>query len=209
MGLREWLVPHDEAFFDLFDELVDQVKIGADHLVTVFEDYTNINEKAVLMKDIETQADQITHKIYDLLNDSFATPFEPDEISTLAKSLDDIIDYMHDTCLHLDEYDIEVSDEYMVEMARLIRCCAIELQSAVRLLRTIKEQDPILKRCIEVNRLENVVDVIRGRALKALFKSSDPIRIIKYKEIYEDLEMAADKCESTANVLSDMTIRHS
>ena len=209
MGLREWLVPHDEAFFDLFEKLADQVKEGADYLVTVFKDYTEINEKADQMNQIEKKADRITHKIYALLNDSFATPFEPDEISTLAKSLDDIIDYMHDTCLHLDEYNIEASDTYMIKMAEQIQNCAVELQLAVRLLRTIKEQSPILQCCIEVNRLENDVDVIRGRALKALFQSSDPIRIIKYKEIYEDLEMAADKCESTANVISDMTIRHS
>lgn len=208
MGLREWLVPHDEEFFDLFDMLASHVKLGADHLLCVFTDFTDINQKAIQMKEIETQADQTTHKVYDLLKNSFATPFEPDEISNIAKSLDDVIDYMHDTCLHLDEYNIETSDTYMIEMATLIQLCAIEVQSAVSLLRNIKYQTKIPTHCIEVNRLENEVDVIRGRALKELFQSSDPIRIIKYKEIYEDLEMAADKCENAANVLSDMTIRH-
>ncbi|MDR2855326.1 MAG: DUF47 family protein [Methanomicrobiales archaeon] len=208
MGLREWLVPHDEEFFDLFDALASQIKLGADHLVCVFTDYTDISQKAIQMKEIETQADQTTHKVYDLLKDSFTTPFEPDEISKLAKAFDDVIDYMHDTCLHLDEYNIEATDTYMVEMATLVQKCAIELQSAVSLLRNIKYQTEISTHCIEVNRLENEVDVIRGRALKELFLSSDPIRIIKYKEVYEDLEMAADKCESAANVLSDMTIRH-
>jgi uncharacterized protein Yka (UPF0111/DUF47 family) len=208
VGLREWLVPHDEEFFDLFDTLANQVKVGADHLVFVFTDYTDINQKAIQMKEIETQADQITHKVYDLLNNSFTTPFGANEISKVAKSLDDVIDYMHDTCLHLDEYNIETSDAYMVEMAMLIQQCAIELQSAVSLLRNIKYQTKILTHCIEINRLENEVDSIRGRALKQLFLSSDPIRIIKYKEIYEDLEMASDKCEDVANVLSDMTIWH-
>ena len=208
MGLREWLVPHDEEFFNLFDTLASQVKLGADYLVCVFTDYTDINQKAIQMKELETQADQTTHKVYDLLKDSFATPFEPGEISNIAKSLDDIIDYMYDTCLHLDEYNIEASNTYMVEMAMLIQQCASELQSAVSLLRSIKYQTKIPTHCIEVNRLENEVDVIRGRALKELFQSSDPIKIIKYKEIYEDLEMAADTCESAANVLSNMTIRH-
>jgi uncharacterized protein Yka (UPF0111/DUF47 family) len=208
VGLREWLVPHDEEFFDLFDILASQVKLGADHLLYFFKDYTDISQKTIQMKEIETQADQTTHKVYDLLNGSFTTPFEPDEITNIAKSLDDVIDYMHDTCLHLDEYNIEVSDTYMIEMAALIQQCVIELQSAVSLLRTIKYQTKISTHCIEVNRLENEVDAIRGRALKELFLGSDPIKIIKYKEIYEDLEIVSDKCEDVANVLSDMTIRH-
>ena len=208
MGLREWLVPHDEEFFTLFDTLASQVKLGGDHLVSVFTDYNDINQKTIQMKEIETEADQTTHYVYALLKDSFATPFEPDEISNIAKAFDDIIDYMHDTCLHLNEYNIEASDAYMVEMAMLIQRSVIELQSAVRLLRTIKYQTEISTHCIEVHRLENEVDVIRGLAFKELFQSSDPIRIIKYKEIYNDLETVADACEAAANVLSNMTIRH-
>jgi len=208
VGLREWLVPHDDEFFHLFDTLVSQAKLGADCLVSVFTDYTDIKQNIIQMKEIETQADQTTHKVHALLKDSFTAPFEPGEISYIAKSLDDIIDYMYDTCLHLNEYNVEASDTYMIEMAMLIQQCVIELQSAVTLLRTIKYQTEILTHCIEVNRLENEVVVIRGRALKELFQSSDPIRIIKYKEIYEDLEAVAAKCENAANLFSNMTIRH-
>jgi len=208
VGLREWLVPHDEEFFNLFDTLASQAKLAADCLVSVFTDYTDIKQKIIQMKEIETQADQTTHKVHALLKDSFTAPFEPGEISYIAKSLDDIIDYMYDTCLHLDEYNVEASDTYMTEMAMLIQQCVIEIQSAVTLLRTIKYQTEIITHCIEVNRLENEVAVIRGRALKELFQSSDPIRIIKYKEIYEDLEAVAVKCENAANLFSNMTIRH-
>ena len=96
----------------------------------------------------------------------------------------------------------------MVELAKLVQLSVIEIEKAVNGIRTIKNPTQIEERCIEVNRLENIADNVLGRAIMDLFKTKDAITIIKLKDIYENLEIATDKCEDAANVLSDIAIRH-
>ncbi|MDD1660697.1 MAG: DUF47 domain-containing protein, partial [Methanomicrobiales archaeon] len=95
------------------------------------------------------------------------------------------------------------------ELAKLVQLCTGELQQAVRTIRTLKDPAVIEQRCIEVNRLENLADDVLAHAITDLFKTDNAIAIIKYKDIYQMLEMATDKCEDAANVLSDIAIRHS
>jgi hypothetical protein len=106
-------------------------------------------------------------------------------------------------------YEIPVIDSYMVELARLIQISAVELEEAVKCIRSIKDPMVIEKRCIEVNRLENEADDILAQAIQELFKTKGAVDIIKYKDIYEYLEIATDKCEDVANILSDISIRYS
>jgi len=106
-------------------------------------------------------------------------------------------------------YGITETDDSMIELAKLIQLSVIEIEKAVTGIRTIKNPGLIEERCIEVNRLENVADNVLGHAIMDLFKTKDAITIIKLKDIYENLEMATDKCEDVANVLSDIAIRHS
>jgi uncharacterized protein Yka (UPF0111/DUF47 family) len=105
-------------------------------------------------------------------------------------------------------YGITETDNSMVELAKLVQLSVIEIEKAVNGIRTIKNPTQIEERCIEVNRLENIADNVLGRAIMDLFKTKDAITIIKLKDIYENLEIATDKCEDAANVLSDIAIRH-
>jgi len=105
-------------------------------------------------------------------------------------------------------YGITETDESMVELAKLIQLSVIEIEKAVNSIRSISDPGLIEDRCIEVNRLENIADNVLGRAIMDLFKTEDAITIIKLKDIYENLEIATDKCEDVANVLSDIAIRH-
>jgi uncharacterized protein Yka (UPF0111/DUF47 family) len=209
VGIKEWVVPQDKVFFDLFDQMAATVVSAADLLVEFVENFENVKEQCRRMKEIEHQGDEITHQIYEQLNRTFITPLEPEEISRLASALDDILDNIDGTAQQMYSYGITETDDSMVQLAKLIQLSVVEIEKAVTGIRTIKNPGLIEERCIEVNRLENVADNVLGHAIMDLFKTGDAITIIKLKDIYENLEIATDKCEDAANVLSDIAIRHS
>jgi uncharacterized protein Yka (UPF0111/DUF47 family) len=209
MGLREWLIPQDKIFFDLFEQQAEVVTKAAQKLVNLTEDFTNVKEKRHEIEELEHRGDQITHDIYEQLNRTFITPLEPEEISRLASTLDEVLDYIDGATEKMFYYGIEATDVHMVELAKLIHMQASELESAIKGIRSIKNPKYIEERCIEVNRLENLADDVLAHAVTDLFRTQHAITIIKLKDIYEHLETATDYCEDVANVLSDIAIRHS
>jgi uncharacterized protein len=209
MGLRELLIPQDKIFFDLFEKQAGIVKEAAWQLVALTEDFTNVKEKRHAIWLLESKGDQVTHDIYDQLNRTFITPLDPEEISRLASSMDDVLDYIDGATEKMFYYGIGSSDMHMIELAKLIHMSTVEIESAVKGIRSIKDPRYIDERCIEVNRLENIADDVLAQAVTELFKTDNAIEIIKLKDIYEHLETATDYCEDVANVLSDIAIRHS
>jgi predicted phosphate transport protein (TIGR00153 family) len=209
MGLRELLIPHDKIFFDLFEKQAGVLKEAAWQLVALAEDFTNVKEKRHEIEKLEHKGDQITHDIYEQLNRTFITPLDPEEISRLASTLDEVLDYIDGATEKMYYYNIGATDAHMIELAKLIHMSTSEIESAVKGIRSIKDPRYIEERCIEVNRLENLADDVLAHAVTDLFKTNDAITIIKFKDIYEHLETATDYCEDVANVLSDIAIRHS
>ena len=209
MGFREWFIPQDKIFFDLFEQQAAIVTEAAQKLVDLTEDFTNVKEKRHEIEQLEHRGDHITHDIYEQLNRTFITPLEPEEISRLASMLDEVLDYIDGTTEQMLYYSIESSDAHMIELAKLIHMSAVEIEMAVKGIRSIKDPKYIEDRCIEVNRLENLADDVLAHALTDLFRTQHAITIIKLKDIYEHLEQATDFCEDVANVLSDIAIRHS
>jgi uncharacterized protein Yka (UPF0111/DUF47 family) len=209
MGLRELLIPHDKVFFDMFEKQAAVVKEAAWQLVALTEDFTSVKEKRHSIEKLEHKGDMITHDIYDQLNRTFITPLDPEEISRLASALDEVLDYIDGTVEKMYYYNINDTDSHMVELAKLIHMSTVEIESAVKGIRSLKDPRYVEERCIEVNRLENLADDVLAHAVTDLFKTNDAITIIKLKDIYEHLETATDHCEDVANVLSDIAIRHS
>ncbi len=209
MGLRELLIPHDKIYFDLFEKQAGVMKEAAWQLVALTEDFTNVKEKRHEIEKLEHKGDQITHDIYKQLNTSFITPLDPEEISLLASTLDEVLDYIDGATEKMYYYNIGATDAHMIELAKIIHMSTTEIESAVKGIRSIKDPRYIEERCIEVNRLENLADDVLAHAVTDLFKTNDAITIIKLKDIYEHLETATDYCEDVANVLSDIAIRHS
>ncbi len=208
MGLRELLIPQDKVFFDLFEQQAGIVAEAAHNLVVLTEDFTDVKEKRHAIEVLEHKGDQVTHTIYEQLNRTFITPLEPEEISRLASTLDEVLDYIDGSAEKMFYYGIEATDAHMVELAKLIHMQAIEIGKAVRGIRKIKDPQAIEECCIEVNRLENLADDVLAHAVTDLFRTQHAVTIIKLKDIYEQLESATDYCEDVANVLSDIAIRH-
>jgi len=209
VGIKEWVIPQDRQFFDLMERLAETVQEGAELLVGFIEDYTDVGSKCRQMKEIEHRGDEVTHEIYELLNRTFITPLEPEEISRLASALDDILDYINGVVHQMYMYDIDKTDPHMIELSKIIHLSVTEIVAAVKGIRIMKDPVSIEERCIEINRLENLADDVLGHAISDLFRTDDAIEIIKLKDVYENLERATDKCEDAANVLSDIAIRHS
>ena len=209
MGIRELLIPRDTIFFDLFERQAGLLREAAWQLVDLTENFTNVKEKRHAIENLEHEGDQITHDIYEQLNRTFITPLDPEEISRLASTLDEVLDYIDGAAEKMLYYGIESTDSHMIELAKLIHMSTGEIESAIKSIRTLKDPRYVEERCIEVNRLENLADDVLAHALTDLFKTTDAIMIIKLKDIYEQLETATDNCEDVANTLSDIAIRHS
>lgn len=209
MGYRKWLMPPDKVYFDLLERQAAIVTEAAHQLVFLTKDFTNVKEKRHEIEVLEHRGDQITHDIFERLNRKYRPPFDPEEISRLTSALDEVLDYIDGTIERMLYYGIESSDVYMIELAKLIHLSAVEIEAAVRALRSIEDPRFIEERCIEINRLENLADDELSHALTDLFRNKDAITIIKLKDIYEYLEMGTDYCEDVADVLSDIAIRHS
>lgn len=209
MGLRELLRPQDKIFYDLFEKQAGIVKEAAWQLVALTEDFTNVKEKRHEIEKLEHKGDALTHEIYNHLNTTFISPMDPEEISQLASALDDVLDYIDGATEKMYYYGIRSPDLHMVELAKLIHLSISEIEGAIKGIRSIKDPRYIEERCIEVNRLENLADDVLAHAVTELFKTNDAIAIIKFKDIYEHLKTATDRCEDVANVLSDIAIRHS
>lgn len=208
MGIREVLIPQDQVFFDLFEEMAGIVVSAADLLVQFMESGASPYGCCPQLKDLEHAGDLATHRIYDHLNRTFITPLEPEEISRLASVLDDVLDCIEGSVQMMRVYGIEEADSVMRQLAKLIQLSTGELEGAIRGLRKLSNGKGIGDRVIEVNRLENLADDVLGHALSDLFRTNDALRILKFKDVYEELERATDRCETVANIISDIVIRH-
>jgi hypothetical protein len=167
-------------------------------------------EVAQHIKEIEHEADVITHQCVAALHKTFITPIERDDIHRLISRLDDIIDLTNSVAERILLYDLPVLHKDLGEMAEvLVRSCET-VALAVKGLRNMKNANEVLSRCVDVNRLENEADTIFRRAMARLFKEggSDPILIMKWRDIYAQIEAATDRCEDVANVIEGVILEH-
>lgn len=209
MGLKEWIIPQDKHFFNMLENESNNVNNGSIAFLDLLKNYDNVKQKQQNIKDIEHQGDDFVHEIFEELNKTFITPIDHDDISALASAFDDVLDYIDGTAIRLVLYEIESPDDTMLKLAEILVMQTTELDMAISALRNIKNPKEIEKRCIEVNRLENVADDIYKTSVAQLFKRKDAVEIMKLKEVYDRLELATDKCEDAANVISDIVVKNS
>ncbi len=208
MGLKDIWIPPDNVFFELFERQAEIAVEAATQLVDIFTDYIDVETKYYALKEIERMGDETTHKAHDELNQTFIPPFEPEEISRLINTLDDVVDYMNEGARFLLIYNIEKPDPGLIDVAKCLLKATQEIHRGVKHLRTLKDASALIVSIKEINRLENVADELETNALKNLFATGDPLYIMKMKDIYEHLEYSADKCEDVADVMTAIMIRH-
>jgi hypothetical protein len=206
LGIREVFIPQDKIFFELLEKESQNVLTGALALRELVSDFTDVPVKRDRIKEIEHNGDEIVHEIYTRLNKSFITPIDHEDIARLASSYDDVVDYIYATANRLALYEIGSSTIVMKQFADIIVSCVQELDKAFASMRKLSQD--IDEMCNEVDRLENVADVLLNESVADLFKSGDLIQIVKLKEIYEYLETTTDKCEDVGYVLRDIVMKN-
>ncbi|GEN10181.1 DUF47 domain-containing protein [Myxococcus fulvus] len=208
--MLERLMPKSDEFFDDFDKQCAATVQGAKMLHELLSDYTDVPRRVQALKDVEHQGDEVTHTAFNRLHKQFITPFDRTQIHSLLSRIDDVLDLANAAASRLHYYEIQSSLPDATELARLLVLSAQKVQEVVAALRLIKKPEQILAGCKEIKRLETQADEVLRSGLGRLFKSGvDTLTIIKWKEIYDLIETATDKCQGVANVIEGVVLEHS
>jgi predicted phosphate transport protein (TIGR00153 family) len=204
------LIPRDMEFYDLFEQGTSNLVVAAKKLVDFFDHYENVEEKAKELKALEHEGDVITHEIIARVHRSFVTPIDREDITLLAHSLDDVMDFIEAAGRTANLYHIAQPREPARELARIVVKMAVKLNEVVPRLRHRDQFHWILLQCVEINTLENEADDVQHAALAELFEvcSTDTCEVIKWREIYGHLENATDRGEDVANVLEGIVLKN-
>ena len=202
------LLPREEQYFTLFAQMTSYINDAARTLVEMLShqdgDYQEFVQR---IKSIEHACDDLTHNVSTRLNQSFITPFDREDIYMMSKALDDIVDLIDGVARAVVMYDIHETTEPAKQLAGVIQRMALQLNEVVKILQKPKG---VTERLIEIHRLENEGDDIYQRAVGGLFtENRDALEVIKWKDLYEKLEAAIDRCENVANIIEGVIIKHS
>lgn len=204
-------LPKDRVFYQLFESVAEElVKMGAKLKEVVSE--PDFEQRAKLIKEIEDMEhvnDDYTHKIFTELGKNFITPFDREDIHYLATSLDDVADYIWGAAKRIVNYNMVDIDASTKSFSSVIHNSISELHKGVKELRGMKNMRAITEACVRINSFENEADDLLDSSMVALFSTeTDPIEVIKKKDLYQMLEIVTDKCEDAANVIESIIIKY-
>jgi predicted phosphate transport protein (TIGR00153 family) len=198
----------ERDFLSLFDKVAANISHAASILVAIMEHFTNLDNWAKEVHELEEDGDLLTHDIIRRLNKTSITPIDREDIHALASTLDDILDFIWGTAERLAVFKMKESTKEAVIMSKELLTTVELVHKAVKKLKE-KNYSQMQEYCIEINKLENKIDRVFRDALGHLFdEMKDPVLVIKWKEIYEHLENASDKCEDVADILESIAIKN-
>ncbi|MBI3320944.1 MAG: DUF47 domain-containing protein [Candidatus Omnitrophica bacterium] len=202
------LIPKEQSFFDLFEQLAGILLKAGILLAEATERFETLPENAKRIERLEHDGDQITHEIFTRLNRTFLTPIDREDIHRLATALDDVLDLIEAATERFILYKVSAITPPAQQIAKVIQQQVQEIHHIMPKLRHLRREH-LLEHCIEINRLENVGDRLLRDAFAALFDGlPDPLVVIKWRELYEFLESATDKCEDVANVIEGIVLKN-
>ncbi len=204
------LVPKDKKFIVLFEQGTQNAVKIAQQLKDMVHVWENIKERVGVITDLEHQGDAITHQIFGQLHSYFITPFDREDIALLAHSIDDVTDFIHSAADAMLLYKVKAPTNRAKELADIVLQTVVEVEKAVSEMHDRVGRKQLLKRCVEINRLENIGDRVYRSAIAELFDGSvDVADLIKWREIYNHMESVIDRCEDIANILEGVAIKYS
>lgn len=200
-------LPKEDQYFALFSQMGGKLQEAAGILVEMMESsddsFESLSKK---LKSVEHECDELNHTVTTKLNKSFITPFDREDIYTLSMALDDVCDYMDAAARAIVMYNIHEMDECTLKLSIIIQKLTVEISAALNLLEKSKGMEQHL---LDIQRLENEADDVYFRGMADLFKNTDDaVKIIKWKELYEILENATDRCESVGNIIESIVLKH-
>jgi len=204
------LIPKEKKFFVLFEQGTQNAVKIAQQLKDMVYIWENVKERVGVITDLEHQGDAITHQIFEQLHRSFITPFDREDIAMLAHSLDDVTDFIHAAADAMFLYNVKRPTNKAKELVDIVVQVVAEIERAVSEMHDRVGRKNLLKRCVEINRLENIGDSVYRTAMAELFSDSvDIAGLIKWREVYDHMESVIDRCEDIANILEGVAIKYS
>jgi predicted phosphate transport protein (TIGR00153 family) len=204
------LLPRDESFFDQFEKQGRKTVEGCRAFLELVESPGDVPAQAKVIKHIEHECDLITHSVVAQLHRTFITPLDRNDIYRLITKMDDIMDLVESAAERVALYEIKEMTKEVIDLSRVLLSSAERVLEAVAGFRDLKHPELILEKCVEINRLENEADaLLRGTLAKLFREVKDPITVMKWKEIYELLETATDRCEDVANIIEGVVLENS
>jgi len=203
------LLPRQTNFFDFFERHAALSVEGARELGKLVDEGARVEDVAKRIKDLEHEADEITHTCMETLHKTFITPIDRNDIHRIASKLDDIIDLIDGAARQLTLFEIRELPESAREATVVLVQATEAVERAVKGLRNMRNATTILGECVRINELENEADRIKAASVARLFREErDPITVLKWHEIYQALENVTDACEDVANVIEGIVLEH-
>ena len=201
------LVPQKREFFELFNRAAANIVEIAGKLIELLDRFPqDAADLGREVKELEHEGDRLTHELIDLLNRTFVTPFDRDDMYRLATALDDICDHVDSATGKIVSYGVEEIREQARGQAQVIRRAAGKLAEAVGGLQWFRESR---RELIELRELEDEGDRLAHEGVSLLFSGeADPLVVIRWKDIHEALEEAVDACENAADVLEAILVKN-
>lgn len=207
-------ISKNKAFYEMFEKAAENTSEAASVLHECFvkcaDNSMALSDAVRKIKDLEHKGDQITHETMDMLNRTFVTPIDREDIHLLITKMDDILDLIDSTISRMQMYKIEKVTPEAVAFTLVLKKATEILKHSIVSMRKIKDYREIIKHCVEIHTKENEGDVLFQQAMGNLFETQkhDPIAVIKWKEIYETLEFATDRCEDVANIIEGIVLKY-
>lgn len=201
------LLPRNDKFLHLFKHHAQILARASRLLVSALNDgYDGVCRIQDDMFAIEAEGDKVVHSIFAHMRSTFITPFDPEDIQSLATSLDNVLDHIEDVTFRIVAYRLKPIPSAVIVLAEMVAKCCVVLADALDALHARKG---VLAYCIEINRIENDADTLERNLIAELFRNeSDPIELIRKKEIYELLEATTDRCEDVADVIQNVAVKN-
>jgi predicted phosphate transport protein (TIGR00153 family) len=203
------MIPKEQKFFDLFDELATKIEEGGDLFLDMVEHYEYSQPKIVKLKELENEADVITHKTYEKMHKTFLTPIDREDIYALVNKMDSILDMIEASAARMSLYKVKILAKEIIDQAKILNKAIKKVKYIVHAMKNMKNAKMIIDACVEINTLENEGDIVMRMTMTRLFEQEkDPIELIKWKEIFERIEEAIDVCEDVANVVEGIVLKY-
>lgn len=211
-ALIRWFMPKEEQFHELFAKDTANL-LQATRSFSEFAHLADLEARRIKMvelRDIEHEGDSITRQIFDALNSSFITPFDREDIRSLATDLDDVLDYLEGVAQHLVNFELGDSPEGLRQFAKILVEMGIEIERITELIWNLANEQKIQEAVVRVSDLENDADVLYNTIIADLFRANgrDPLEIMKWKEIYDGLENACDQFKDFTHIVGNVIVKN-
>jgi predicted phosphate transport protein (TIGR00153 family) len=203
------LLPRQTNFFDFFERHAALTVEAALELTKIGRDRPDVDEIARRIKQLEHQADEVTHQCMETLHKTFITPIDRNDIHRIASKLDDIADYIDAVARQISLFELKEFPDSVTEATIVLHQATEAVERAVKGLRNMRDPTAILGECVRINELENQADRIKASSVARLFREEkDPIMVLKFDRVFQALENVTDACEDVANVIEGVVLEH-